>query len=38
VSAWETQHRLWAERLKRLREHEDEAVARLAAVGSVLLA
>jgi hypothetical protein len=38
VSVWETQHRLWAEQLKRLLEHEDEEVARLAAAGWVLLA
>lgn len=31
VSVWETRHRLWGERLKRLLEHEDEEVARLAA-------
>lgn len=36
MSVWETQHRLWAERLKRLLEHDDEEVARLAAVGWVL--
>jgi hypothetical protein len=38
MSVWETQHRLWAERLKRLLEHDDEEVVRLAAVGWVLLA
>lgn len=38
MSVWETQHRLWGERLKRLLEYEDEEVVRLAAVGWVLLA
>ncbi|MDQ3761139.1 MAG: hypothetical protein M3460_05410 [Actinomycetota bacterium] len=38
MSVWRTQHRLWAERLKRLLDHDDQDVARLAAVGWVLLA
>lgn len=33
----ETQHRLRTERLKRFLNHDDEAVARLAAVGWMLL-
>jgi hypothetical protein len=37
VNVRETQYRLWSERLKRLLEHDDEAVARLAAVAWVLL-
>ena len=38
MSVWETQHRLWSERLKRLLAHEDQEIARLAAVSWVLLA
>lgn len=37
MNVWETQHRLWGERLKRLLEHEDEEVARAAAAAAYML-